>query len=368
MDARAIMRWHRVGVLAALALLLSYAETFVPIPIPGVKLGLANVPVLMALDAHDEGAAVSVAAIKVLASGLLFGSPITLAYSLAGTAASLALMVPLSRLKTMRLPMCSVAGAIAHEMGQLAVAALVLGSASVFYLTPLLSCAGIVCGAVSGELARRLARAWPDDLGIDPARIVLPDLAGARPARSVLWGLAALVVLTVVAFRVGDVRVLAAMAALALAACLARRTSAAAIARCLRLTLTMGALTLVAGLLVSRYGTAPDALAATLRLATISIGALAVSSAVDEAQVMPTVTWLVSPLRALGLDAQGFALATSVALTCVPHIGPIVRREREAAGALSPDAIGELVPRVVAELAEVTLTGEARDAVPEGGA
>ena len=354
MDARAIMRWHRVGVLAALALLLSYAETFVPIPIPGVKLGLANVPVLMALDAHDEGAAVSVAAIKVLASGLLFGSPITLAYSLAGTAASLALMVPLSRLKTMRLPMCSVAGAIAHEMGQLAVAALVLGSASVFYLTPLLSCAGIVCGAVSGELARRLARAWPDDLGIDPARIVLPDLAGARPARSVLWGLAALVVLTVVAFQVDDVRVLATMAALSLAACLARHTRARSIGRCLRLTVTMGALTLVAGLLVSQDDVARQALAATMRLATVSLGALAASTGIDRTQMMPTISWLVSPLGGIGLDVDGFALATSVALTCVPHIGPIVRRERAG---LSLSEIDELTAKVVRELAAVALTG-----------
>lgn len=369
MEARDIMSWYRVGVLAALALLLSYAETFVPIPIPGVKLGLANIPVLVALAAHDEGAAVSIAAIKVLASGLLFGSPLTLAYSLAGTACSLILMVPLSRLKTMRLWMCSIAGAVAHEMGQLAVAALFLKSATVFYLTPLLSLAGIACGAISGFLASRLTRAWPEDLGIDPARITLPDLSDAHPRTAVSVGLVVLILLTVATFRIDDTHVLAAMAALSLMACLARRVSARAILRCLRLTLAMGAITLVAGLIVKRFGAAPDALCATLRLATISLSAQAVATGIRESEVTSTIAWLVRPLARLGLDVDGFTLATSVALTCVPRIGAIVRREREGQqgqGHLSLATIDELVPRVVRELAAAALTPEDQDCAVQG--
>ena len=79
------LRWTRVGALAAFALVLSYVETFVPIPIPGVKLGLANIVVLVALVRFDARSALAVAAIKVLAAGLLFGSPIMMAYSAAGT-------------------------------------------------------------------------------------------------------------------------------------------------------------------------------------------------------------------------------------------------------------------------------------------
>ena len=179
-------RAYRIGVLSALALLLSYAETFVPIPIPGVKLGLANVPVLMALSESDARGAASIAAIKVLAQGFLFGSPLTLAYSLAGTTLSLLLMVPLSRLRTMRLWMCSIAGAVAHEMGQLAVAALVLKTPAVLYLTPVLSVAGIACGAISGVLASRLTAVWPHDLGLDESQIILPDVTPARPRPAVL--------------------------------------------------------------------------------------------------------------------------------------------------------------------------------------
>ena len=79
-------RWSRVGALAALAMVLGYLETFVPIPIPGVKLGLANVAVLLALAQGDVWGACWIAAVKVLAAGLLLGSPITMAYSAVGTA------------------------------------------------------------------------------------------------------------------------------------------------------------------------------------------------------------------------------------------------------------------------------------------
>ena len=94
-------RWTRIGALSALAMLLGYLETFVPIPIPGVKLGLANVAVLIALAEGDVWGACWVGVVKVLAAGLLFGSPVTMAYSAAGTLLSLLVMAPLSRLRTM---------------------------------------------------------------------------------------------------------------------------------------------------------------------------------------------------------------------------------------------------------------------------
>ena len=67
--------WARVGVLAALALVLSYVETFIPLPlpVPGIKLGLANIVVLMALETMDVKSAALIALIKVIAAGFLFG-------------------------------------------------------------------------------------------------------------------------------------------------------------------------------------------------------------------------------------------------------------------------------------------------------
>ena len=131
--------WARAGMLAALAIVLGYLETFIPIPIPGVKLGLANIAILIALAQGDQRGAVAVGTIKVLASGLLFGNPLTMAYSAAGTALSLLVMLPLSHLETLHLAMLSVAGAVAHETGQLLVAQLVLGTPLVWYSAPSLA-------------------------------------------------------------------------------------------------------------------------------------------------------------------------------------------------------------------------------------
>ena len=89
--------WARVGVLAALALVLSYIETFIPlpVPVPGIKLGLANVAVLVALELIDVKSALFVAAIKVLAAGFLFGNPLMMAYSAGGTILAFAFMAAL---------------------------------------------------------------------------------------------------------------------------------------------------------------------------------------------------------------------------------------------------------------------------------
>ena len=150
-------RWTRIGALSALAMVLGYVESFVPLPLPGLKLGLANIPILVALREHDVRGAACVALVKVLATGLLFGNPLTLAYSTAGTALSLAFMAPLSLLPTMRLEMVSVVGALAHETGQLLVAQALLGTPLVWYGAPPLAVAGCVTGLLCGTAARRVA-------------------------------------------------------------------------------------------------------------------------------------------------------------------------------------------------------------------
>ena len=96
----ATQRLARISLLSALALVLSYIETMIPLPValPGVKLGLANVAVVVALLGLDVRAAAAVAVVKVVASGLLFGSPMMLAYSLGGTALAFAGCAVVSRI------------------------------------------------------------------------------------------------------------------------------------------------------------------------------------------------------------------------------------------------------------------------------
>ena len=149
-------RWARVGVLAALALVLGYIETFIPlpVPVPGIKLGLGNIAVLVALALLDARSAAAVAAIKVLAAGFLFGNPLMMAYSAAGTALAFAAMALLMRIPGISVVLVAIAGAILHNAGQLAVAALVLGTGLVWATAPVLVIAACVTGALTGAAVR----------------------------------------------------------------------------------------------------------------------------------------------------------------------------------------------------------------------
>lgn len=74
-------------MLAAFALVLSYVETFIPlpIPIPGAKIGLANIAILIALETTGAKSAFAIAVIKTLVTGFMFGSPVMIPYSAGGT-------------------------------------------------------------------------------------------------------------------------------------------------------------------------------------------------------------------------------------------------------------------------------------------
>lgn len=148
--------WARVGVLAALALVLSYIETFIPlpVPVPGVKLGLANVIVLVALVVLDVRSAALVAVVKVLAAGFLFGSPMMIAYSAAGTVLAFGTMALMVRVPGLSMLIVAIAGAILHNVGQLCVAMLVLGTPLVWASAPVLVLAACFTGALSGVATR----------------------------------------------------------------------------------------------------------------------------------------------------------------------------------------------------------------------
>lgn len=154
-NTTSLQRLALASLLSAVALVLSYLEAMIPLPVsvPGIKLGLANVSVAVALFVADAPTAAAVAVVKVLASGLLFGSPMMLAYSLGGTILSFLGMLLLSLVPGVGLvPVCML-GAILHNAGQLAVAALMLGTPSVFVNLPVLAIAACVTGSVTGAVA-----------------------------------------------------------------------------------------------------------------------------------------------------------------------------------------------------------------------
>ncbi len=154
----------RYGLLIALAFIFSYIESViaVPVPVPGIKLGLANVAVVTALYRMGGGSAVLVSVIRVVLSGLTFGNPAMMLYSLAGCSLSLVAMAALKKTGRFGLLGVSVAGGVMHNVGQFIVAAFALETSALLYYLPILlvsGCiAGIVIGIAGAEAVKRLPK------------------------------------------------------------------------------------------------------------------------------------------------------------------------------------------------------------------
>ena len=150
------------GVFVALALIFSYIETLIPfqIGIPGVKLGLANIVIVIALYRIPVKEAYLLSVVRVVLSGFLFGNLMSILYSLAGGLLSLTVMWGLKHVKSVSVLGVSIAGGVFHNIGQLLAAALVVETYGVFSYVPVLLVSGLVTGLViglaSGEMLKRI--------------------------------------------------------------------------------------------------------------------------------------------------------------------------------------------------------------------
>lgn len=142
------------GMLISLAFIFSYVEAIIPIPIPvpGVKLGLANLVAIVGLYTVGIRGTVAVSLIRIVLVGFTFGNASSMIYSLAGGALSLILMILVKKTGWFSQIGVSIVGGIGHNIGQLSIAALVVQTAGVFYYLPFLMVAGVVAGAVIGLL------------------------------------------------------------------------------------------------------------------------------------------------------------------------------------------------------------------------
>lgn len=142
------------GMMIALAFLLSYVETLIPINlgIPGVKLGLANLVTIVGLYTVGLGELVFISLVRIILVGFTFGNGFSMVYGMAGWALSLLLMLLFKRTGWFGQTGVSVIGGVGHNVGQLAVAALVVQNTAVFYYLPFLLAAGSIAGAVIGLL------------------------------------------------------------------------------------------------------------------------------------------------------------------------------------------------------------------------
>ena len=149
-----------LGIFTALALIFSYVESLVPLPvgIPGVKLGLANLVVVVALYKLKTGEALAISVIRILVSGFFFSSLAAILYSLAGGLLSVTVMAALKKTGAFSVIGVSMAGGVSHNIGQLIMAMLVVETYAVGYYLPALLIAGLLTGAFIGAAGRELLK------------------------------------------------------------------------------------------------------------------------------------------------------------------------------------------------------------------
>lgn len=154
-----------MGLLTALGLIIGYIEFLIPIPlgIPGVKPGFANIVIVWALYSLGPWEALMINGMRIFLSGFLFGNFSMILYSLAGAAVSFLCMCLAKKSGLFSMTGVSMIGGVMHNMGQLLVAMAVLETVSLVYYGPVLLAAGVITGLligiVTGEVKKRLPAA-----------------------------------------------------------------------------------------------------------------------------------------------------------------------------------------------------------------
>lgn len=145
-------RVARYALLIALAMALSWLESLVPLSMaaPGMKLGLTNIVVVFALYRMSLRDAAALSLVRVLLVSMTFGNAYSFAYSLAGAVLSLTVMAVLKRTGKFSILGVSIAGGVGHNLGQIAVAMAVLGTARLAWYLPALLVSGTLAGAAVG--------------------------------------------------------------------------------------------------------------------------------------------------------------------------------------------------------------------------
>lgn len=151
-------RIANMSMLVALAIIFSYIEFMIPINlgIPGMKLGLANLVIVIALYILKISDVWIISILRILIMGFMFGSGMSIIYSLAGAVVSLLVMSVIKKIGGFSVLGVSMAGAVCHNIGQVMVAIIVVENVSVIYYVPALLVAGIITGAIIGVVSKRV--------------------------------------------------------------------------------------------------------------------------------------------------------------------------------------------------------------------
>lgn len=154
-NRKRIKRITLLALFTSVALLLSYVEMLIgPLftGVPGIKMGLPNIAIILVLYRIGTKEAIAVSFIRIVISSILFGNITMFWYSVAGAALSLAVMILLKRIDSFSSLGVSVAGALAHNIGQILVAMLLMQTTQIGYYMIVLSITGTVSGIFVGLL------------------------------------------------------------------------------------------------------------------------------------------------------------------------------------------------------------------------
>ena len=152
-----------VGLMSALALIFSYIEVLFPFNfgVPGIKLGIANLVIIIALYYLNGKYALVINLIRIFIAGLLFSGVFGIIYSLAGGLLSLLTMVLVKHTGIFSITGVSIAGGVMHNLGQILIAAVVVGNIRVFVYFPVLVISGVVSGIIIGIIAYLILKRLP---------------------------------------------------------------------------------------------------------------------------------------------------------------------------------------------------------------
>ncbi len=151
-----------IGILVALALILSFVESQIPAfaAIPGMKLGLTNIVVLVTLYSLGPGNAMFINIVRIVIVSILFGNGMSLAFSLTGGMLSTVVMILLKKTGKFSVVGVSAAGGLSHNIGQILVAVILMNTTAIAWYLPLLwisGCfSGILIGIIGGIVYKRI--------------------------------------------------------------------------------------------------------------------------------------------------------------------------------------------------------------------
>ncbi len=147
-----------LGVMIAFALILSYIEYLVPFYFgaPGIKLGMANLIIVLILYQFGWKEALAVNVIRIILTGFLFGNLFAIIYSISGAFISFLFMLIIKKTRVLSIYGVSICGGVSHNLGQLLVAMFIVKTTGVLYYIPILLVGGVLTGFLIGILASQV--------------------------------------------------------------------------------------------------------------------------------------------------------------------------------------------------------------------